>query len=58
MGGGGLQHERVKGSGRGETEMKRERTVVELSSARGSSRRMRPLSFDCELNHDCGAILK
>lgn len=55
---GGLQHERVKGSGRGETEMKRERTVVELSSARGSSRRKRPLSFDCELNHDCGAILK
>lgn len=55
---GGLQHERVKGRGRGETEMKRERTVVDLSAELWSSRRKRPLSFDCELNHVWGAILK
>ncbi len=37
---------------------KKQRTVVDLSAELRGSRRKRPLSFDCELNHVVGAILK
>lgn len=43
---------RVKERGRGEMETKRERTVADLSAELRHSWRKRPLSFDCELNHE------
>lgn len=39
---GEFQHERVKGRGRGKAEMKRERTVADLSTELQHSRRKRP----------------
>lgn len=47
-----------KGEAAARRRSRREKTVVDLSTDFSSSQRKRPLSFDCELNHVRGTILK